>query len=364
MKRFIHRGALLLLAAACAGEDQSRLTAPAAGLAAAKTATSSSSISVTDLGTLGGTTSGALSLNTPSGGNRLLIVGSSADKAGVTRAAYWYVNGLTGTRQVGMLPAAASDAQSGANSVNQAEQVGGGSATTVGGLGRPVQWASTGSPASLLNISGFTNGSVLKVTPTGQGMGAVSDAGGDKPAIWDGGNLTLLPGLGGTTFIEDANVAGVIVGIGKYTNAAGGQRAVVWTNGSISQLPDGGSNSFALGINDAGIIVGMDWTSAGGSRAVRWLPPVMVGGVYIKEDLGVPGDAYDINNVGEIVGQSCVPGQICKPFYWLNGVLKYLPMLQPVRGGGARAINENGDVTGWSRLPSNYEHAVLWTHVR
>jgi probable HAF family extracellular repeat protein len=129
-------------------------------------------------------------------------------------------------------------------------------------------------------------------------------------------------------------------------------------------LPDGGSNSFALGINDSGIIVGMDWTSAGGTRAVRWLPPVTVGGVYIKEDLGVSGDAYDINNVGEIVGQNCVPGQVCKPFYWLKGVLKDLPMLQPVRGGGARAINENGDVIGWSRLPSNYQHAVLWTHVR
>src|SRR2546423_944154 len=47
---------------------------------------------ITDLGTLGGTTSKAVSLNTPASGNRLLIVGSSNDKAGKTHAAYWYVD--------------------------------------------------------------------------------------------------------------------------------------------------------------------------------------------------------------------------------------------------------------------------------
>src|SRR2546423_2987796 len=108
----------------------------------------------------------------------------------------------------------------------------------------------------------------------------------------------------------------------------------------------------------------MGGASDGGTRAVRWLPPATAGGLYTKEDLGVSGDAYDINNAGEIVGQYCNPSSPCTPFYWFNGVRKDLPMLQPVRGGGARAINENGEVVGWGRLPSNYQHAVLWTHVR
>ena len=229
-----------------------------------------------------------------------------------------------------------------------------------------MPWPSTGSSPSFLDITGFTNGWAYKITPTGESMGSVGNADGSQAAIWSASGLTLLPGLAGGngTMIEDANAAGVIVGMSKYTTTGGGQRAVVWRNGSITQLPDGGSNSFALGINDAGVIVGMDWTSAGGSRAVRWLPPATADGLYTKEDLGVSGNAWDINSSGEIVGMTCVPGQVCKPFYWLNGVLKELPMLQPVRGGGARAINENGDVVGWSRLPSSYQHAVLWTHVR
>ncbi|HEY8837559.1 MAG TPA: hypothetical protein VIO16_07760 [Dehalococcoidia bacterium] len=360
MRQYMGFAASLLFAAACVGADRSIPTAPESAPAFAK---QTASISLTDLGTLGGTTSDAVSLNTPSAGNRLLIVGSSSDRAGTTHAAYWYVDMTTGARQVGALPAPAGDAQSGASSVNQAEQIVGNSATTVGGLGKPVEWASSTSPPSFLNITGFTYGGAWKITPTGQSMGGVGDAGGSEAAIWDAGNLVLLPGLGGSTFIEDANAAGVIVGISKY-NSTDGQRAVVWNNGSITQLPDGGSNSFALGINDAGIIVGMDWTSGTGSRAVRWLPPTTAGGLYTKEDLGVSGDAYDINNVGEIVGLNCVPGQVCKPFYWLDGLLKDLPMLQPVRGGGARSINENGDVVGWSRLPNSYQHAVLWTHVR
>jgi probable HAF family extracellular repeat protein len=269
----------------------------------------------------------------------------------------------TGARQVGPLSAPAGDAESGAWSVNQAEEIVGRSATTPGGLGRPVQWASTISRPSFLDITGFTYGGAWKIMPTGQSMGGVGDDVGSQAAIWDGGNRTLLPGLGGSTFIEDANPTGVIVGISKY-NSTDAQRAVVWRGGSITQLPDGGYNSFALGINERGIIVGTDWTSGTGARAVRWLPPATTDGVYAMEDLGVRGYAYDINNAGEIVGMNCVPGQVCKPFYWLNGVPKDLPMLQPVRGGGARAINENGDVVGWSRLPSNYQHAVLWTHVR
>jgi probable HAF family extracellular repeat protein len=361
MKQFAQLAGLLVIATACTTGDHRSPTAPESGLASARQP--AGSIVITDLGTIGGNTSDAVSLNTPSAGNRLLIVGSSTDKAGTQHAAYWYVDMTTGARQAFALPAPAGEAQGFASNVNQAEQIVGGSAATAGGLGKPVQWASSASPPSFLNITGFGYGGALKITPTGQSMGGVGNASGYEAAIWDGGNLALLPGLGGGTFIEDANTTGVIVGISKYTTTDN-QRAVVWQNGSITQLPDGGWNSFALGINDAGIIVGMDATQGIGSRAVRWLPPTTTDGPYTMENLGISGDAYDINNAGEIVGMNCTPGQVCKPFYWLNGAFKDLPMLMPVRGGGARAINENGDVVGWSRLPSNYQHAVLWTHVR
>lgn len=362
IKQYIVFAAPILLAVACAGVD--RTGPPASDSRQASARQTSAPILLTDLGTIGGNSSDTRSLNTPSAGKKLLIVGLSDDRAGASRAAYWYVDPITGARQSGALPSPPGDAQSAAQSVNQAEVIGGASATTAGGLGKPVQWASGGWSPSFLDVTGFTYGNVYKVTPAGQSMGEVGDAQGGHAAIWDAGSLSVLPGLGGSTMIEDVNAAGVIVGISKYT-ATDAQRAVVWpAGGSIIQLPDGGSNSFALGINDDGVIVGMNWTSVTGARAVRWLPPTTAGGSYTMQDLGVIGEAYDINNAGEIVGQNCVPGYVCKGFYWLNGQVKDLPSLQPVRGGGARAINENGDVVGWSRLPSSYQHAVLWTHVR
>ena len=151
-----------------------------------------------------------------------------------------------------------------------------------------------------------------------------------------------------------------MVGIAKYTLSSA-QRAVMWQGGSISPLPDGGYNSFALGINDAGVIVGMNFTQGtSASRAVRWLPPTVAGGPYTMEDLGITGDAYGINNVGEIVGYDNAGGA----FYWFNGQVKKLPPLAAGLRAGAQAINDNGDVVGWGYDHSQSQHAVLWTHVR
>jgi uncharacterized membrane protein len=316
---------------------------------------------VTDLGTLGGRTSKANSLNTPKVGNRLLIVGSSNDKAGMSHAAYWYVDVTTGARQSGALPAPPGDAQSGASSVNQAEAIVGGSATTVGGLGRPVRWAAGGWSPSFLNLAGNASGGAFTITESGLVVGSIANQGYSQAAFWEGSNPTILPGLGvDADFIEDANAAGVMVGIAKYTLSSS-QRAVMWQGGSITPLPDGGYNSFALGINDAGVIVGMNFTQGTPApRAVRWLPPTVSGGPYTMEDLGITGDAYGINNVGEIVGYDNAGGA----FYWFNGQPKKLPPLAAGLRAGAQAINENGDVVGWGYDHSQSQHAVLWTHVR
>jgi uncharacterized membrane protein len=314
---------------------------------------------ITDLGTLGGTTSKATALNTPIPGNRLLIVGGSKDKAGRDHAAYWYVDMATGVRQSGALPAPSGDAQSGASSVTQAEAIVGGSATTVGGGGRPVLWSPGGWSSSFLNLNGGLYGGTSKMTSPSQIVGQIVTPDGPYAAIWEGSALTRLPGLYG--LIEDVNATGVLVGMVKYSST-GAQRAVVWlTRDSALQLPDGGYNSFALGINDAGVIVGMNFTQgASVSRAVRWLPPTVAGGAYTMEDLGITGDAYDINNSGEIVGYD----NAGSAFYWFNGQLKKLPPLAANLTAAASAINENGDVVGWGYDHSQSQHAVLWTHVR
>jgi uncharacterized membrane protein len=366
MKQYMQLAVPLLFATGCAGADRQSPTGPERlGIAAASQA--APAISLTDLGTLGGTTSEAYSLNTPSVGNRLLIVGRSFDKAGTQHASYWYVNTATGARQAGALPAPAGDVQSWAAGLNQAEMVVGGSINTPGGPSAPVQWASGGWSPSFLDKNGGNNGAAQSINGAAQIVGYFGGSSGTYGALWEGSVVTQLPSFGGNvTQAFDVNSAGVVVGGSQYVGS-NQSRAFVWTkSGSMIQLPDAGySGSRAWAINDYGVIVGNAWVvGSDGPRAVRWLPPTVVGGAYTMEDLGLTNaTAYDINNSGEIVGQYS-SGSTIRAFYWLNGQLKDLPLLQPVKGGGARSINENGDVAGWSRLPSSYQHAVLWTHVR
>lgn len=321
---------------------------------------------ITDLGTLGGFESDTYSLNTPSAGNRLLIVGKSQDKAGTQHAAYWYVDLATGARQAGALPAPTGDVQSAAISVNQSESIVGIAATTVGGYSLPVQWASGGWSPSFLDRNGGIYGTAWHINGTGQITGQFGGLSGGYAALWEGSSITALDGFGGNNSQAfDVNSAGVVVGQSRYVGAGPGQdRAFVWTKpGPMIQLPDAGyTESSAWAINDAGVIVGTVWSSTTGSRAVRWLPAATIDGAYTIEDLGLVNSiAYDINNAGEIVGQYQA-GSYLHAFYRIDGTTKDLPDL--MHNSGARAINDNGEVVGWSRLPNNYVHAVLWTHVR
>ena len=89
-----------------------------------------------DLGTLGGNTSHAFGLNTPSAGQRLLVVGDAQNPAGKTTATYWYYNVASGVASAGVALSTADDMQSTAWGANESEQIAGGSYTkvTVGGV--------------------------------------------------------------------------------------------------------------------------------------------------------------------------------------------------------------------------------------
>jgi probable HAF family extracellular repeat protein len=122
----------------------------------------------------------------------------------------------------------------------------------------------------------------------------------------------------------------------------------------------GGRWSTAYGINDHGLVVGGSVTSSGVEHAFVWTNGVMT-------DLDAPGQfpsvAYDISEGGEIVG--AVAGATgTHPARWL-----------PLAGGGygapedlgslggccgdAVAINDGGQITGTSQLPT-VGHAYLW----
>ena len=151
-------------------------------------------------------------------------------------------------------------------------------------------------------------------------------------------------------------------------------RAFYWKDGVMQDLGTLGTGTDALAglINERGQVVGVSYTNAipsavcaqGGSY-------LLTTGSFIwdkkngMKDLGGFGGtctlASDINNRGQIVGGSALPGDsIFHPFVW-DAETGMTTLGTPDGGyGGAGALNENGDVVGSAADNSSVVHALLW----
>jgi probable HAF family extracellular repeat protein len=164
----------------------------------------------------------------------------------------------------------------------------------------------------------------------------------------------------------------------------------VWINGRIQALPTlGGNNAMAFGgVNDLGQVVGTAETATVeracrphhlldccvrpqvlDCEAVVWRPRVG----EISELPPYPGDlvglAAAINDEGQVVGQS---GSCTTPLaaasnqhamLWQDGVPSDLGTLGGVTNNAALAINNWGQIVGFSDLPGDSTgHAFIWQH--
>ncbi len=149
--------------------------------------------------------------------------------------------------------------------------------------------------------------------------------------------------------IYGVNNLGVVVGNSK-------SQAFAWYRGlTISLGSLGGSWSTASSVNNKGEVVGYGETApayTGPVHAFLWRDGALT-------DLG-PGQAFDINDVGQIVGASDAEWAVL----WDKGTQYVLNDLIPKNSGwalvSAYAINNHGDIVGWG-WHENEEHAVLLT---
>ena len=180
--------------------------------------------------------------------------------------------------------------------------------------------------------------------------------------LWQGTTTTDLGTLGGQNSEARAiNAAGQIAGVAYLTNGA--RHATVWTGSTTTDLGTlagpGGFVSDAYGINQAGTVVGQSISSSG-FDATLWNGPAATN-LTAQTGLVI---ASGINDSGQIAGMGYAWNGATSTFAataarMTGTTLTYLDRL---RGADnyANAINNAGQVVGYTDDRIATQHAVLW----
>ncbi len=295
---------------------------------------------ITDLGTLGGTTSYARSLN-----NVGQIVGWAETSAGSQQAFIWQ-NG-----QMRPLHPIAGATAGDAWSINDNGTVVGTNNGWTANDYHAVVWQSGNDVASRL-FSDAANSEALGINNQGNMVGQLS---GQGFLLLDG-----APQLLGDYAPEAINAHSASVGaIGNAAFYHDGQQLH-----EINGL--GGERHWAIGINDAGKVTGESELTSGESHAFLW----SLDG--ITQDLGALQQDWlsrgrDINNNDEVVGLSLGYEPFARAFIWSQtyGMQDLNALVLDLAGWNileeATAINDLGQIVGHGWTVDGQQHAFLLT---
>jgi probable HAF family extracellular repeat protein len=189
------------------------------------------------------------------------------------------------------------------------------------------------------------------INNSGQIVGASSTASGVNCAfLWD--SDAAMPEMQrlGTFRAQAINDSGQVVGYDNHS-------AILWTDASGPQSLGtlGGSSSIAYDINDSGQVVGDSYDQNWDRRAFLWDGTMQPLGTLGGDD----SYAYAINDSGQVVGRSEDETNSTQAFLWdAENDMQDLNTLGGA-SSGAHDINDSGQVVGWnySNLSLN---AILW----
>jgi probable HAF family extracellular repeat protein len=306
------------------------------------------SYNVTDLGTLGSTTSLPIGIN---------AYGQVVGYSNVDSTSYHGFLYSGGTMaDLGTWGGMYSDAYD----INNSGQIAG-SSTYANGTGHACVWTN-GVATDLGVLAGDTGSQASAINNSGQVVGTSSGSTRQRAFLYSGGSKTDISRGNAWCYAEDINDSGQIVGsVGPNMSS---QRAFLLSNGTITDLGPGSAHA----INSAGQVVGYDADYHGFLYSNGTFTSLgNLGGYYSSS---IP---EDISAHGQIVGTSRVGDQLHSAqhaFLYSNGVMSDLnTLIDPVTAGGvlsyAYGINDSGMIIARLEIEESggLTHAVLLTPI-
>lgn len=233
---------------------------------------------------------------------------------------------------------------------------------------KPVLWlAPAGSPIDLSpqlqSLPAYASARAVDINEQGWILGnAQLDAAQQSgyAFVLRDGYAAVLPSAGAASVKAKAMGTSMAVGDGRY-DKGGLIGAIIWVLGGqaagqtlVLRSVDGTDNDVhAEAISPAGHVAGFYWAPASkqGNRAYVWFQGRTQ---VLPTDAGYSSVAYSVNGAGQVAGSHCRTDQDilgCRAVVWANGVRLDLNQLATPPQGftlvQAKAINEQGQVTGW-----------------
>lgn len=240
-----------------------------------------------DLGTLGGSQSGALGIN-----GLGQVVGDSRTASEEQQAFLWTAEG--GMQDLGTLGGSMSSAWA----INDSGWVVGFSSTT-GYERRAFLWTSAGGMKELGDMLPSHDGSDARgINESGQAVGHCTPCvgSGTTACLWTKSGRVQAIGTYGTCSARAINDSGQVVGYSDY-----GLSAFVWTASDgmqdVGTLSQSYPYALAFAISESGVIVGTYRTDSGKERACIWIPATTATVQMVAETALLIMDKVDAGNI-------------------------------------------------------------------